>query len=103
MLVGPPVWPTATGYRPNEGDGLMKRTTPIVAVLTLLLGSVGQATADSISWNTWTSDSAGSMTVGSTSVTVTFSTDNFHTNIANYPSWTPASTWADGVVVNNAP
>jgi hypothetical protein len=43
------------------------------------------------------------MTVGSTTITVTFSTTNFHSDIASYPSWTPTTTWADGVVVNNAP
>jgi hypothetical protein len=71
--------------------------------LTLLLCSFGQAKADLIGWNTWTSDSTGSMTVGSTAVTVTFSTSNSHADIPNYPSWTPASTYADGVLVNNAP
>jgi hypothetical protein len=43
------------------------------------------------------------MTVDSTAVTVTFSTSNYHVNIANYPSWTPTSSYADGVVVKNAP
>jgi hypothetical protein len=75
----------------------------MLAALALLLGGVGQAKADLIDWNTWSSPSTGSMTVGSTPVTVTFSTNNFHTNIANYPSYTPTTTWADGGVVNNAP
>jgi hypothetical protein len=43
------------------------------------------------------------MTVDSTAVTVTFSTSNYHADVTNYPSWTPASTYADGVVVKNAP
>jgi hypothetical protein len=43
------------------------------------------------------------MTVGSTPISVGFATTNYHTNISNYPSWTPTSTYADGTIVNNAP
>jgi hypothetical protein len=43
------------------------------------------------------------MTVGSTPVTVSFATTNYHADVASYPSWTPTTSWADGVVVNNAP
>jgi hypothetical protein len=81
----------------------MNRAISWLATLTVLLGGVGQAKAALIYWNTWASNSGGSMTVGSTPVTVTFATNSSHNDVANYPSWTPATTWADGVVVNNAP
>jgi len=61
------------------------------------------AQADPISWNTWSSDTAGSMTVDGSSIDVTFSTANYHQAIANYPSWTPSASFADGVVVDNGP
>lgn len=56
-----------------------------------------------IHWNTWTSASSGSLTAGSSTVAVAFATSNFHTNVANYPSWSPASTFADGALVDNGP
>jgi hypothetical protein len=71
--------------------------------LVIVLLAAGAARADMISWNTWTSDSTGSLVVGSTPVTVSFSTNNFHADIASYPSWTPTSSYADGTIVNNAP
>jgi hypothetical protein len=43
------------------------------------------------------------MTVNGSPVTVTFSTTNSHTNSTSSTSWTPTSTFADGVVVGNAP
>jgi hypothetical protein len=81
----------------------MKRATVILAAVAALCGAGGQARASLISWNTWTSASGGSMTVGATPVTVSFATTNYHANVASYPSWTPVTTWADGVVVTNAP
>ena len=59
--------------------------------------------ANVIGWNTWSSDSSGTMTVGGNSVAVTFSSGNPHHFLPNSPSWTPHSTWADGAVVGNAP
>ena len=81
----------------------MKSMTRVAALTFVLVAAGTAAKADLISWNTWTSDSGGSMVVGLTPVTVTFSTASYHQDIANYPSWTPASTYADGVVVGNAP
>jgi hypothetical protein len=71
--------------------------------LVIVLLAAGAARANVISWNTWTSDSTGSLVVGSTPVTVSLATSNYHADIPNYPSWTPASSWADGTIVNNAP
>jgi hypothetical protein len=69
----------------------------------LLMTAAGGARADLISWNTWTSDSTGTMTVGMTPISVGFATTNYHAAIPNYPSWTPTSTYADGTIVNKAP
>jgi hypothetical protein len=60
----------------------MNRAISWLVTLTVLLGGVGQAKAAIIYWNTWTSNSGGSMTVGSTPVTVTFTTNSFHSDIA---------------------
>ena len=81
----------------------MKCATRMLAAAAIFCGAAAQARADFIDWNTWSSSSGGSMTIGSTPVTVTFATSNFHADIPNYPSWTPVTTWADGVIVNNAP
>jgi PEP-CTERM motif len=51
----------------------MKRASLMLVAWALLNGGVGQARADIINWNTWSSSSTGSMTVGSTPVTVTSS------------------------------
>ena len=81
----------------------MKTARHFVAFATVLLIAAVPTQAGTISWNTWTSDSDGSITAGSTPISVSFSTTNYHADIPNYPSWTPASTYADGVIVSNAP
>ncbi len=69
------------------------------AACTFLIGS---AHAGPIDWNAWSSATSGS--IAADSVTVTFSaggsTDQL---VSGYPSYTPASTWADGTIVGNAP
>lgn len=56
-----------------------------------------------IYWNSWSSPSAGSLTSGATAVNVSFATTNPHGYAPSYPSWSPAGTFADGVVVDNGP
>ena len=75
------------------------------ALVFLALASLASANAFAVPiyWNTWASSSSGSLTAGASSVGVTFSTTNYHANIANYPSWSPSSTFADGVLVDNGP
>jgi hypothetical protein len=75
----------------------------IFAFLTLLALVSADAMAVPIYWNTWASASSGSVAAGSSTVAVTFSTTNFHIAVANYPSWSPSSTFADGVDVDNGP
>jgi hypothetical protein len=65
--------------------------------------AAGAASADPISWNTWSSETGGSIAAGPTIVAVGFTTANPHSVAFYYPSWTPAATWADGAVVDNAP
>lgn len=69
--------------------------------LAALVAAVGTAShAATITWNDWTSNSAGTMGA----VAVGFSAGgNPAAWIDNYPSWAPASTWADGTLVANAP
>jgi hypothetical protein len=75
----------------------------ILAFLVLAALVSADAFAVPIHWNTWASASSGSITAGSSTVAVTFATTNSHVNVANYPSWLPSSTFADGVAVDNGP
>lgn len=66
----------------------------------LLVTTGVSAQAATITWNQWSSGTAGAMGP----VAVGFSAGgNPAALVANYPSWTPASTWADGSVVDNGP
>lgn len=65
----------------------------------LVTAGVGAQSAP-ITWNQWSSSTAGTMGP----VAVGFSSGgNPAALITNYPSWTPASTWADGSMVDNGP
>jgi hypothetical protein len=81
----------------------MKAIRHFTAVAIVLMTAAGSARASEISWNTRTSDSGGSMVLRSTPISVGFATTNYHADVANYPSWTPTSSYADGAIVNNAP
>jgi hypothetical protein len=70
--------------------------------LAALLFGMASAQASVVSWNTWSTTSAGSIVTGNGTVGVTFSGPAAAV-VNGYPSYTPASTWADGSVVNNAP
>ena len=74
----------------------------ILAFLMLAALVSADAFAVPIHWNTWSSASSGSISAGST-VNVAFATTNFHADVPNYPSWSPSSTFADGVMVDNGP
>jgi len=71
-----------------------------LAFAALCCVSAGAAQAAPIDWNTWSSNSAGTMANG---VNVGYSSADGHNLVGGYPSYTPASTFADGTVVNNAP
>jgi len=75
----------------------------IIAFVALAALFSANAFAVPIHWNTWASPSSGSLTANADTVAVSFSTNNAHTNVANYPSWLPSSTFADGVAVDNGP
>lgn len=61
------------------------------------------ASADTVYWNTWSSSVSGQIDANGAAVDVGFGTTNSHTAIANYPSWTPSSTFADANLVDNGP
>lgn len=75
----------------------------VIAFLALAVLFSAKAFAVPIAWNTWASPSSGSLTANADTVAVSFSTSNAHTNVTNYPSWLPFSTFADGVAVDNGP
>jgi hypothetical protein len=72
-----------------------------LALVAAALAASGLAHSATIDWNTWTSNSTG--TIDSTPLTVTFTGETSGGWFNNYPSWTPSTTWADGTVVSNAP
>jgi len=61
------------------------------------------AQAEVISWNQWESGTGGTITTPETTVQVTFSGELPTSYYADYPSWLPAATYADGTAVENAP
>ena len=71
------------------------------ALLAASFAASGLAHSATIDWNTWTSNSTG--TVDSTPITVTFTGETGSGWYDNYPTWTPSATWADGSVITNAP
>ncbi len=63
-------------------------------ILVFALCTIVQAAP--ITWNTWTTSTTGTL--------ATFSSGGSSSNlVSNYPSYTPASTFADGSIVDNAP
>ena len=67
-----------------------------------VLAFAASAQAAPIDWNTWTSSGTGTITTTGGPIAVGF-TGPTHNLIPGYPSYTPNSTFADGVVVDNAP
>lgn len=68
-----------------------------------LLFLASAASAAPIDWNTWSTPGAGVIANDGTPITVTFTTDNRHDNIANYPLWSPGASFMDGLLVDNGP
>jgi hypothetical protein len=64
----------------------------------IVVGSASIAAADVITWTTWNSSSTG--TAGGVAVTFAGPAVSLQ---QPYPSYTPTSTFSDGVIVNNAP
>ncbi len=77
-----------------------------VLLSVMALCSVGIASAVTYDWVDWTNISAGvaagnfNTTPGPITVNLT---GPFTTIYTNYPSWTPASSYADGSIVSNSP
>lgn len=58
--------------------------------------------APTIAWNIWSSTTTGSIPTAGGPLAVSYSGETFGV-AANYPSYTPTSSYTDGVVVTNAP
>jgi hypothetical protein len=80
----------------------MKKILTLSAVALI----ASSAFADPFSWVQWNAPSGnvvtGSIATSNGPVGVTL-TGNFDSILTNYPSWTPASSFADGVIIDNAP
>jgi hypothetical protein len=72
------------------------------ALVAAALAVSGVANAATIDWNTWSSNSSGTISTASGPITVTYSGE-MSGQYANYPSWGPSATFADGTIVANAP
>jgi hypothetical protein len=77
------------------------RVVPILAAM-LMAGPAGLASAGVIDWTSWTSNSGGTMSTPAGTISVGYSGELSGLS-ANYPSWNPSSTFADGVTVANPP
>ena len=67
-----------------------------------LIALAASAEAAPIDWNTWASTTSGSISTTGGPVAVTFAGPSVSV-VPGYPSYTPNSTFADGIIVNNAP
>ena len=81
----------------------MKATALLVAasIVTVMM-VVTPASANTIYWTNWSTNTAGSIVTPQTAISVTYSGELSGLSL-NYPSWTPSTTYADGIVVANAP
>lgn len=76
-------------------------TVPTFSVAALMM-TLASAPAGMIDWTTWANNTQGTITMPQGPVGVTYS-GQLYGLAANYPSWTPTPTFADGSVVANAP
>jgi hypothetical protein len=72
------------------------------ALAAAALAVSGLANAATINWNTWSSNSSGTITTTSGPIAVTYGGE-MSGQFANYPSWGPSATFADGTIVANGP
>ena len=72
------------------------------ALVAAALAASSLANAATIDWNTWSSNSAGSISTTSGPISVTYSGE-MNGQLTGYPSWGPSATFADGTIVANAP
>lgn len=84
----------------------MRRSFFISAIFAAALATVGSAQAATIDWATWTQNSTGSTgsATGTTTggVTITYSGE-LQGVVANYPNWTPSTSYVGGSVDNAPP
>jgi hypothetical protein len=76
-------------------------TRSVLTAIVLVMASSASLLAAPVNWNFWTFNQTGFLPVGSQNITVTYSTVDFHNVLLGYPSWNPASTWADGTILSN--
>lgn len=76
----------------------------LAGIVSVVILSSASAHATIIDWNTWLSASEGTISTKDGPVTVRYLAGGPIDNlVANYPSYTPSSTFADGSIVSNAP
>jgi hypothetical protein len=85
----------------QRGDPNMRSFLVATAVGVSLFGA-SLAGAAPIAWNTWSSTSTGTLVSGSDTLDISYA-GNATNFFLSGVSYTPTSTWADGVVVDNGP
>jgi hypothetical protein len=79
------------------------KTTALLLLVTASIAAVTTASADTIYWTDWVSNTTGSIVPPHTvHITVTYSGELSGLKL-NYPSWNPSTTFADTNIVDNAP
>jgi hypothetical protein len=78
-------------------------TRNLVVAIAFVMACCTTAFAAPVYWNFWTVNQNGFLPVGNQNLTVTYSSADFHNVILGFPSWNPASTWADGAIIGNGP
>ena len=75
----------------------------ILAVLALpAVLAVTQVSASTIYWTSWSGNTSGSLTTPQGTISLGYSGE-LSGLAANYPSWNPSASYADGSIVGNAP
>lgn len=74
-----------------------------LTVIFLAMASSTSLVAAPINWNFWTVNQTGLMPVGNQNITVTYSSTEFYDVLLGIPTWSSASTWADGTILSNGP
>jgi hypothetical protein len=82
---------------------MTQRFTLSIAVLLISASSLltSPLLAAPVDWNFWTFNQTGFIFTNNQTITVTYSSADYHDVILGTPSWSPTSTWADGTILSN--
>lgn len=76
-------------------------TRHVLNGIVLVMASAPSLLAAPVNWNFWMFNQSGFIPVGNQNITVSYSSADYHDVILGAPTWSPASTWADGTIISN--